>query len=122
MTMTHAPDDPATTIYKICRASEWQEALGKGVYLGGEHDARDGFIHFSRAHQLGETARKHFAGQTDLVLLEIRAERLGPALREEPSRGGDLFPHLYGPLPADLVQSVWVLPWDGRAHVFPAGF
>lgn len=120
--MTTSSDERNATFYKICRASEWQAAVAEGVYRGGEHDARDGFIHLSRAHQLGETARKHFAGQTDLVVLEVQADRLGPSLREEPSRGGELFPHLYGPLPTSLVDKVWALGWDGQAHVLPPGF
>jgi len=107
-------------IYKILPEGAWRAALAAGAYEGSEIDRRDGFIHFSRADQVAETARKHFAGQTDLVLLEVEATALGAALRDEPSRGGALFPHLYGPLPVGLVQRTWPLPWDGHAHELPA--
>ncbi len=95
-----------TRIYKICTASEWREAVAAGVYRGSAVDGRDGFIHFSTGAQLAETLRRHFAGQRDLVLVEVDAADLGEALRWEPSRGGDLFPHLYGELPASLARRV----------------
>ena len=95
-----------STIYKICPASAWREAERRGAYRGSEHDARDGFIHFSTAWQVAETARKHFFGQTGLFLIAVNAEALGPALRWEPSRGGDLFPHLYGELDLATVTAV----------------
>jgi len=106
-------------IYKILSAAAWAAALATGVYAGSDDDARDGFIHFSRAHQVAATARKHFAGKTDLLLLEVRAETLGAALGDETSRGGELFPHLYGPLPVALVRRVLPLPWNGQAHDVP---
>jgi uncharacterized protein (DUF952 family) len=85
-------------IYKILSGREWKGALAAGVFEGSPADLRDGFIHFSTAGQLRETARRHFAGQTDLMLLVVPAEALGGALTWEPSRGGELFPHLYAPL------------------------
>lgn len=85
-------------IYKILTRAEWRAAQAAGTFEGSAVDRADGFIHFSTAAQAGETARRHFAGQADLVVLEIEANDLGAALRWEPSRGGDLFPHLYGPL------------------------
>lgn len=94
------------TIYKICAASAWREAERQGVYRGSADDARDGFIHFSTAAQLGETARKHFSGQTELLLIAIDAEALGAALRWERSRNDELFPHLYGELDLGAVRSV----------------
>lgn len=109
-------------IYKIMAASEWQAAQAAGVYDGSAHDRRDGFIHFSTAAQAPETAAKHFAGQADLLLLAIDAGRLGDALKWEPSRGGQLFPHLYGPLPAGAVLRVDALPLGANGlHRFPAG-
>jgi len=93
-------------IYKICPASLWREALRVGAFHGSAHDLADGFIHFSTAEQLAETAQKHFAGQCDLLLLAVDAATLGEALRFEPSRGGALFPHLYGPLPLSAVVEV----------------
>jgi uncharacterized protein (DUF952 family) len=109
-----------TTIYKIMRASEWSEAEAAGSFLGSGVDRRDGYIHFSTAAHVEETARRHFAGQTDLVLLTFEAESLGDALRYEPSRGGALFPHLYAPLPVAALRRLYPLPWDGTRHQFPA--
>lgn len=109
-------------IFKILRAAEWGQAQQSGAFAGSEHDMRDGFIHFSTAAQARETARKHFAGETDLVLAAVDADALGAALKWEPSRGGELFPHLYGPLDLDHVISVeaLVLQEDGT-HRLPEG-
>jgi uncharacterized protein (DUF952 family) len=108
------------TIYKICDRGLWQEAERLRVFHGAPVDAQDGFIHFSTAGQVVETAARHFAGAADLVLVAVEAERLGSGLKWEVSRGGALFPHLYGPLPLDAV--IWTRPLplggDGR-HVFP---
>jgi uncharacterized protein (DUF952 family) len=93
-------------IYKICPAPAWREAGRAGVYKGSDDDSRDGFIHFSTAAQVAGTAGKHFAGQRDLILLAIDADALGDALRWEPSRGGELFPHLYGDLDLGAVTDV----------------
>jgi uncharacterized protein (DUF952 family) len=109
-------------IYKICPASAWREAERHGVYEGSADDRRDGFIHFSTAAQVAETARKHFAGQVGLFLVAVDAEMLGDALRWEVSRNDELFPHLYGDLDLDLgaVTAVYDLPMraDG-SHVIP---
>ena len=109
-----------TLIYKICSEALWREAERVGVFAGAAIDLEDGYIHFSTAAQAPETAARHFAGQGDLVLVAVAAEALGDGLRWEPSRGGDLFPHLYGPLRLDAVRWVRPLPLglDGR-HVFP---
>ena len=93
-------------IYKICPASAWREAERQGVYRGSRDDVRDGFIHFSTAAQVGETARKHFFGQTGLFLIEVDADALGDALRWERSRNDELFPHLYGELDLGAVRRV----------------
>jgi uncharacterized protein (DUF952 family) len=107
-------------IFKICPESLWGEAESAGVFHGAPVDLQDGFIHFSTAEQAAETAAKHFAGQTGLLLVAVDAEALGEALRYEVSRGGALFPHLYASLPLSAVR--WVAPLaldeDGR-HVFP---
>ena len=107
-------------IYKICPEALWREAERAGAFAGAPVDARDGYIHFSTAAQARETAAKHFAGRRDLLLIAVEAEALGAALRYEPSRGGDLFPHLYAPLPLSAVRRVAPLPLgpDGR-HAFP---
>ena len=109
-----------TLIYKICSDALWREAERVGVFAGAAIDLDDGYIHFSTAAQAPETAARHFAGQGDLVLVAIDAGALGDGLRWEPSRGGDLFPHLYGALRLDAVRWVRPLPLgpDGR-HVFP---
>ena len=108
------------TLYKILPATLWREAEKAGRFAGSEVDIKDGFIHFSTAAQVAETAAKHFAGARDLVLVRVDATRLGAALKWEPSRGGALFPHLYGDLDLAAVRQVDALPLgpDGR-HVFP---
>jgi len=99
-------------IYKISPVNAWREAEQAGVFTGAPVDLADGFIHFSAGHQVRETAHRHFRGQPDLILATIEAEALGAALKWEASRGGDLFPHLYGPLPMAAVTSVVDLPLD----------
>ncbi len=110
----------SSTIYKICPSGLWQDAQRIGLFRGAGIDAQDGYIHFSTALQVAETAAKHFAGATDQVLVAVEAASLGAALKWEPSRGGDLFPHLYAPLSLAAVK--WAVPLrlgaDGR-HVFP---
>jgi uncharacterized protein (DUF952 family) len=107
-------------VYKICPESLWREAERLGLFAGAPMDLADGFIHLSTASQVRETAAKHFAGQADLLLIAVDPTPLGGALRHEPSRAGDLFPHLYGPLPPSAVRWVKPLPLgsDG-AHRFP---
>ncbi|MGK9165624.1 DUF952 domain-containing protein [Inquilinus limosus] len=107
------------TIYKICSAAEWAAAEAKGAYRGSAVDHQDGFIHFSTAEQAEETASRHFAGQDGLVLVAVDPAALGDALRWEPSRGGALFPHLYGELPFSAVQGVAPLPLVEGRHAFP---
>ena len=94
------------TIYKICPASAWREAERQGVFRGSADDVRDGFIHFSTAAQVAETARKHFFGQTGLFLIAVDVDALGEALRWEPSRNDELFPHLYGELDLGAVTAI----------------
>lgn len=109
-----------TTIYKICDAALWREAERAGAFAGAPVDRADGYIHFSTAGQVRETAARHFAGVPDLVLVAVSEEALGPALRYEPSRGGALFPHLYGALPLSAVRWVKPLRLDAEGqHVFP---
>ncbi len=87
------------TIYKICERAQWRAAEAAGQFRGSAVDERDGFIHFSTAAQLAETAAKHFAKASDLMLVAVDAAALGAELKWERSRGGDLFPHLYAALP-----------------------
>ena len=110
-----------TIIYKICPAPLWRAAEDAGAFRGSEVDRRDGFIHFSTATQLVETAAKHFAGRGDLLLVHVDAAKLGDRLKWEPSRGGALFPHLYGDLDLAAVVRVDPLPLGpDRLHIFPA--
>lgn len=97
-----------TRIYKIIPHKEWENFQQTSHFLGSAIDLQDGFIHFSYAHQLVETARRHFRGQPDLVVLCVEGTRLGPALKDEPSRGGDLFPHLFAGLL--LGDVLWARP------------
>ena len=107
-------------IYKICTEEQWQKARKDGVFSGAPVDLADGFIHFSSALQVAETAAKHFAGQANLLLLYVDTSRLGDALKWEVSRGGALFPHLYAPLDLSAVTHVEPLPLGpGGSHVFP---
>jgi uncharacterized protein (DUF952 family) len=108
------------TIYKICDAALWRTAERAKAFEGAGIDVRDGYIHFSTAAQVAETAARHFAGAADLVLVAVDADALGVSLRWEPSRGGELFRHLYGALALDKVLWAKPLPLaaDGR-HVLP---
>jgi uncharacterized protein (DUF952 family) len=109
-----------TTVYKIVAADLWRTAKDSGVFTGAGIDLTDGFIHLSTAAQARRTAQLYFAGQDDLVLVAADGASLGAALKYEPSRDGDLFPHLYGPLPLTAVLSVRPLPLGVAGnHIFP---
>lgn len=109
-----------TLIFKILPDAMWRAAEREGIFRGAPVDLADGYIHFSTAAQVRETAARHFAGQTDLLLAAFDSDAFGTALKWEPSRGGALFPHLYGTLSPS--QAIWVrslpLGQDG-AHQFP---
>ncbi len=108
-------------ILKIFRRSEWDDFRASGQTAGAPVDVQDGFIHFSTAQQVAGTAARHFARESDLVLVAVGSDRLGSALKWEPSRGGDLFPHLYRPL--SMADVVWdkSLPLGATGHIFPEG-
>jgi uncharacterized protein (DUF952 family) len=112
---------PMPVIYKICPTALWLEATRAGVFRGSAIDLSDGFIHFSTPEQVAETAAKHFAGERDLVLVRVDVNKLGEKLKWEPSRGGALFPHLYGDLDLAAVTQVDCLPLgpDGRHKFSP---
>jgi uncharacterized protein (DUF952 family) len=99
-----------TLIYKILPRADWEAALAAGRFDGSPVDLKDGYIHFSTAAQAQETAARHFRGQAGLVVVAFEAETLGADLRWEPSRGGQLFPHLYGPLHPGLATRVSEAP------------
>lgn len=111
----------AMMIYKILRRPEWDAFRAAGQTAGAPVDLADGYIHFSTSAQVVETAARHFATETNLVLVAVDPDRLGPALRWEPSRGGQLFPHLYRAL--RLEEVVWdkSLPLGATGHIFPEG-
>jgi uncharacterized protein (DUF952 family) len=110
-------DEP---IYKILTAAEWSQAERDGRFEGSAVDRADGYIHFSTATHVRETAARHFAGQAGLLLLSVDPARLPrDALRWEPSRRGALFPHLYAPLPLASVTRVEPLPLGPEGHRFP---
>jgi len=108
----------ADIVYKIVTGQQWDEARQAGLFKGAPVDLEDGFIHFSTAEQVLETAAKHFKGQDGLLLVAVEVAALGDALVFEPSRGGKLFPHLYADLPLSAVRSVDAFPLgaDGRHH------
>ncbi len=98
-----------TTAFKILSRADWRASLAEGAYDGSPVDHSDGYIHLSAADQLAGTAAKHYAGQSDLVLVEVDLEALGETVIWEPSRGGALFPHIYGPLPVTATRGVRAL-------------
>jgi uncharacterized protein (DUF952 family) len=111
-----------TVLYKIIDVAAWGRAEDEGVFKGAAIDLSDGYIHLSTGAQAKETARLHFAGVESLLLVAIDESVVANRLKWEASRGGQLFPHVYGVI--DPAQILWArpLPWDGAAHVFPAEF
>lgn len=107
-------------LFKVLATDLWNEAESAGQFKGSGIDLADGFIHLSAHDQVVETVEKHFAGQTDLVIVEVLGDKLGDTLVWETSRGGALFPHVYGHIPIDAVLRVdpLVLDEDGK-HLFP---
>jgi uncharacterized protein (DUF952 family) len=106
-------------LYKIIDTAAWHQAEVAGVFKGAAIDLKDGYIHLSAAAQVKETARLHFAGATNLLLVAIDEAVLSKDLKWEASRGGQLFPHVYGHI--DPINILWAkpLPWNGEAHLFP---
>jgi uncharacterized protein (DUF952 family) len=107
-------------IYKIADETAWRAALAIGQFAGSADDLRDGFVHLSAAKQVRGTLAKHFAGRRDLIIAAVETDRLGATLKWEVSRGGDMFPHLYEPLPIAAVTWWRPLPLDANGtHVLP---
>lgn len=111
-----------TLIYKILSRDLWAKALQHGVFNGAAIDLTDGYIHLSTAEQAEETARRHFAGQDNLVLAAFDPSDFSATLKWEASRGGALFPHIYGSI--NPAQAKWVKPLllSNDTHVFPEGW
>ena len=106
-------------IYKIIDADLWQTAQSQNDFKGAGIDLKDGYIHLSTADQVQQTARLHFAGQENLMIFALDSETTAHKLKWEASRGGQLFPHIYGVI--EIGEVIWAkpLPWNGTAHVFP---
>ena len=109
-------------IYKIVDSKVWAEAAKVGVFKGAAIDLKDGYIHLSSAEQAEATARLHFAGIENLLLVAFKPATFGETLKWEASRGGSLFPHVYANL--DPATALWAkpMPWNGTTHDFPQGW
>lgn len=110
--MSDFQTSPTSLVYKVASVGAWRDAAARGSFTGSDDDQRDGYIHLSAPHQLAGTLAKHFRGRSDLVLAAFASGDLGGDLRWEPSRGGELFPHLYAPLP--VAAALWVQPLAAR--------
>ncbi|QPM90354.1 hypothetical protein PSAL_015920 [Pseudooceanicola algae] len=108
-------------IYKIFRKTEWDELVAQGETAGAPIDLEDGYIHFSSADTVAETAALHFKDQDELILAACDPEAMEADLKWESSRGGKQFPHLYRKLRMEDVSSHWALPLSGGRHLFPDG-
>jgi uncharacterized protein (DUF952 family) len=116
--MKKSQDD--SLIYKVVTRDQWEAARKAGVFRGAPIDVEDGYIHFSSSQQVRETVAKHFGGQSDLLIVAVEADSLGDSLKWEPSRGGDLFPHLYDDLHFSAIVWEEELPLEDGQHQFPA--
>jgi uncharacterized protein (DUF952 family) len=105
--------------YKILSRSVWEESCKRGSFAGAGIDLADGYIHLSTSDQVKETAARHFAGVENLVLIAVPEQAIAKNLKWEVSRGGALFPHVYGTIDPTTVTWVKDLPWNGTAHDFP---
>jgi len=107
------PRNAHAFVYKVVTRAAWEEACRAGAFAGSADDMRDGFIHLSALYQLQGTLARHFKGQADLMLIQFETDALARDLKWEPSRNGDLFPHLYAPLPTSLARASYALTLDG---------
>lgn len=110
-----------TTAFKILSRADWRATLAEGAYDGSPVDRADGFIHLSAADQLAVTAARHYAGESDLMLVEVDLTVLGDALVWEPSRNGALFPHIYGPLPVAATRGARALSVTNAGDMILSG-
>jgi uncharacterized protein (DUF952 family) len=107
-------------IYKLFLPAEWADLQANGTSTGAPIDIADGYVHFSTATQVAETAARYFSGVDGLMLLTVDAAPIAADLRWEPSRGGALFPHLYRALRLSDVTNHYALSIRNGAHVFPS--
>ena len=105
-------------VYKIVSSAELDRKRDDGAFRGSPADIADGYIHLSRGSQLTATLEKHFSGVEGLMLVAVDLARLGETVRWEPARGGQLFPHIYGPLPIGAVVSVAFVERKGGGTVW----
>lgn len=106
-------------IFKILHQAAFDAIARDGIFRGATIDLDDGYIHFSTAAQVRDTARLHFSGQQGLVLFAVDDSAVQSRLRWEASRGGQIFPHVYGTVASREILWAKPLPWDGTAHAFP---
>ena len=105
-------------VFKVCEEDDWESTKNEDLFLGSKADRRDGFIHFSTSEQLEETLEKYFKSKSPLYLLEVKTDEL--ELVWEISRNNQLFPHLYGPLPLNMVSQVYRISADDEGkHIIP---
>ena len=108
-------------VFKILRHAEWQALRQHGTFPGSADDLRDGFIHLSTLEQVEGTLAKHFAGESDLLLLEIPVDGIREALRWESARAGALFPHLYADLTLTAVTRMFsIATTESGEHIIPS--
>ena len=119
--MIEETTNTSDTVYKLLRESEHDILERFGRFAGSPDDERDGFVHLSSAHQVAGTAAKYFADES-VVLVALRVESMGDALRFEESRGGAVFPHLYSAIVRAMVVSVTLVDWFEGRHAFDAEF
>lgn len=106
-----------TTAYKVLTQGQMDALEADGAFAGAPVDLADGYIHLSTAAQLTETVDKHFAGHDDLHVVAVDLDVLGDAVKWEPSRGGQLFPHIYAALPLSAVVAYSPLERDAAGQV-----
>ena len=105
-------------VFKVCEEDDWESTKNEDLFLGSKADRRDGFIHFSTSEQLEETLEKYFNSKSPLYLLEVNTDDV--ELIWEISRNNQLFPHLYSPLPLNMVSHVYrIFIDDAGKHIIP---
>lgn len=108
-------------IFRLMSMTDWRQMVSDGLFRGAPHDVADGFIHLSSADQVEETAAKHYADVADLMVLTVDSRRVDGEVKWEPSRGGALFPHVYGTIPVEAVLAAESVERDrDGSFLFPS--